>query len=180
MDAVDFLKERERMCKSFDRCVECKLHGKCSHIEFNFEFDKVEDAVSIVEKWSKEHPVKTNGDVLFDFVEEHFGSNYGCHSYRLGDSIRLYFPDGFLDEEYKGKELEQTEDKLSFEEARKLFSELCESKSCKKCIFYEKTLECGAGCKRWCFDHPKESQEILLNWQCGKQKEKPHKEDNNE
>lgn len=58
MDAVEFLKQFNRMCKAYndDGCKECPAYKyRCGE-----EFDKQEeDGVSIVEQWSKEHPVKT-------------------------------------------------------------------------------------------------------------------------
>ena len=166
MDAVEFLKEVERMCSSYDNCTKCQLHkrfGECSLA--TIDFDKMENTVSIVEQWSKEHqhPVKTNRDVLIDLVEEHFGSNYGWHSNGLDDSIRFNFTNGFLDEEYKGKSLEQTEDKLSFEEAVRIHKKICDGHTRGKCTIYTKSGSC-VSCEGWCFDHPKEVQQILLDW----------------
>lgn len=58
MDAVEFLKQFNRMCKTYiyDRCTECPAY-KC---RCGDQFDgQEEDGVSIVEQWAKEHPVKT-------------------------------------------------------------------------------------------------------------------------
>lgn len=58
MDAVEFLKQFNRMCKAYndDGCKECPAYRyRCGE-----EFDgQEEDGVSIVEQWAKEHPVKT-------------------------------------------------------------------------------------------------------------------------
>lgn len=59
MDAKEYFRERERMCKSQnpnDECVGCPLEffDECSGIE----------SVDIVEKWSKEHPRKTRQDAF--------------------------------------------------------------------------------------------------------------------
>lgn len=71
MDAVKLLKEFQRMCKNSD-CSTCGL----AHInddpfpclwEFNYE-KYAEQIISVVEKWSIEHPVKTR---LTDFLEKH-------------------------------------------------------------------------------------------------------------
>lgn len=65
MDAVKFIEERDRMCKSFghecekcpafiackDKCCSCAVDMKSSM--------NTEDQVAIVEKWSVEHPRKT-------------------------------------------------------------------------------------------------------------------------
>ena len=58
MDAVEFLKQFNRMCKAYndDGCKECPAYKyRCGE-----EFDgQEEDGVHIVEQWAKEHPVKT-------------------------------------------------------------------------------------------------------------------------
>lgn len=58
MDAVEFLKQFNRMCKAYndDGCKNCPAYKyRCGE-----EFDKQEeDGVAIVEQWAKEHPVKT-------------------------------------------------------------------------------------------------------------------------
>lgn len=58
MDAVEFLKQFNRMCKAYndDGCKECPAYRyRCGE-----EFDGQEEyGVSIVEQWAKEHPVKT-------------------------------------------------------------------------------------------------------------------------
>ena len=55
MDAVEFLKARSRMCNDNVCEGDCPLFYCCN--------DRIDDnmvkLVSIVEKWSKEHPVKT-------------------------------------------------------------------------------------------------------------------------
>ena len=61
MDAVKFLKVKTRMCNSVN-CCECPLDTENNGKRVNcqvIERDYTEEAVSIVEKWSKEHPVKT-------------------------------------------------------------------------------------------------------------------------
>ena len=58
MDAVEFLKQFNRMCKTYiyGSCTECPAY-KC---RCGDQFDgQEEDGVSIVEQWAKEHPVKT-------------------------------------------------------------------------------------------------------------------------
>ena len=62
MDAVKFIKENSRMCRSYDNCSDCpafmqnnKKSKKCEELKRN----DTEYYVSIVEKWSAEHPIKT-------------------------------------------------------------------------------------------------------------------------
>lgn len=63
MDAAEFLKEKKRMCTRIcggkDGCVVCELSSckngkKCTCKDFIDDFP--EEAVAVVEKWSKEHP----------------------------------------------------------------------------------------------------------------------------
>lgn len=57
MDAVEFLKERTRMCNFYmSRCMNCPGNkvAYCATLCAN-----AIDLVPIVEQWSKEHPVKT-------------------------------------------------------------------------------------------------------------------------
>lgn len=64
MDAMEFIRERNRMCKHFYWCAECPAHGViCGTI------GKVNDAerlVQIVEAWAKEHPHKTRQSVFLE------------------------------------------------------------------------------------------------------------------
>ena len=63
MDAVEFLEEQYRMCEALNsHCEECGLsyvNNKTDHVCGDFIKRHPEEAVSIVEKWSKEHPIKT-------------------------------------------------------------------------------------------------------------------------
>lgn len=58
MDAVEYLKELERMVKT-DHVATKKYYSDCS---------KYQEAVNFVEQWSKTHPKKTK---LQDFLEKH-------------------------------------------------------------------------------------------------------------
>lgn len=69
MDAVEFLKQFNRMCKAYndDGCKECPAYRyRCGE-----EFDgQEEDGVSIVEQWAKEHPIKTRQRELLNLFPE--------------------------------------------------------------------------------------------------------------
>lgn len=67
MDAVTFLKEKSRMCKTYKNCSSCKLDGSGSFCG-NFMRNFPEEAVAIVEQWATEHPQRTR---LKDFLEKH-------------------------------------------------------------------------------------------------------------
>lgn len=59
MDAVEFLKTLGRMCNA--ECIRCEFWKRKSGGESCTSWQKnhPEEAVAIVEKWAKEHPVKT-------------------------------------------------------------------------------------------------------------------------
>jgi len=68
MKAVDYLKEKARMCEE-NTCYDCRLtfgdwdrKSPC----LDTERDKSEQAVTIVEKWAKENHVKTYLSVLLE------------------------------------------------------------------------------------------------------------------
>lgn len=62
MDAMKFIEECDRMCKTFDECRDgCPAYdGKC--LRCNDEWDK--KLVAVVEQWSKEHQRKTRQSVF--------------------------------------------------------------------------------------------------------------------
>ena len=63
MDAVEFIKARERMCKSLPACNSCPLNDNgCPRLEAVIA-DKI---VDIVEQWAKEHPIKTRQSVFLE------------------------------------------------------------------------------------------------------------------
>lgn len=65
MDAVEYLKQLKRMCKG-KKCNECPLYKKINAfrpcVPYAIEDEKMN--VEIVEKWAKEHPVKTRQSKL--------------------------------------------------------------------------------------------------------------------
>lgn len=68
MDAVEFLKERTRMCNFYmSRCMNCPGNkvAYCATLCANSI-----DLVPIVEQWSKEHPVKTRQSELLKLFPE--------------------------------------------------------------------------------------------------------------
>ena len=63
MDALEFVRERNRMCKSFEGCMSCPFYKEgnlCTDILWK------EEIIPIVEKWSKEHPRKTRQDAFLE------------------------------------------------------------------------------------------------------------------
>lgn len=61
MDAVEFLRERRRMCNAQDNCGTCPIGIVCDDyfVNHNYSQEKASGMVSTVEQWAKEHPVKT-------------------------------------------------------------------------------------------------------------------------
>lgn len=60
MDAVEFVKTVNRLCKNL-RCKECPVYkeGICT-VGFNdYSVKSIEETVSKIEQWAKDHPVKT-------------------------------------------------------------------------------------------------------------------------
>ena len=55
MDAVEYVKQRARMCDYYVNCDDCPAgnYGRCASL------NEIPKMVPIVEKWAKEHPVKT-------------------------------------------------------------------------------------------------------------------------
>ena len=79
MDAVKFLKEKERMCCHYNDCDMCPA-SKCQN-KYKLHCEALEDEhpdelVSIVEKWSKEHGKKTRqSEVLKMFPDAVINKN---------------------------------------------------------------------------------------------------------
>lgn len=67
MDAVKFIKERDRMCRFYHHagdCYQCPAKGcECSALEGMVDDDNI---VTIVEEWSAVHPRKTRQSVFLE------------------------------------------------------------------------------------------------------------------
>jgi len=66
MDAIDFIKERTRMCKTYDDCFGCPAYTgeSCKFsIHLGCEADK---QLKLLEEWIVEHPCKTRQDVFLE------------------------------------------------------------------------------------------------------------------
>lgn len=74
MDAKEYIREKIRMFDSLRDSHNSELRNcygvSCSRCHLNRGncIDNTEESVDIVEKWSKEHPIKTR---LTDFLEKH-------------------------------------------------------------------------------------------------------------
>ena len=60
MDAVEFLKTRARLCRTYEDCEDCPIEFFCSKgYDTQDEGNYIVNVVNDVEQWAKEHPVKT-------------------------------------------------------------------------------------------------------------------------
>lgn len=72
MDAVEFLRERRRMCNAQDNCGTCPIGIVCDDyfVNHNYSQEKARGMVSTVEQWAKEHPAKTRQSVFLEQYPE--------------------------------------------------------------------------------------------------------------
>ena len=74
MDAIEFIRERNRMCKSFGvECENCPANKDscCDVLAWK------EELVPIVEKWSSKHPRKTRQSVFLEQYPDTIIDSYG-------------------------------------------------------------------------------------------------------
>ena len=112
MDAVEYLKAWTRMCyKHNPYCKECpigkEVHRRSSSCR-TFENDNPEEAVAIVEKWAKEHPIKTRQSEFLEMfpnasivdgvlnlnpchVDNKFSPQKGCGNSSCADCRKEYW-----------------------------------------------------------------------------------------
>lgn len=77
MDAIEFLKEKERMCKACGSCLLCPawLDDGCSiNVRSGFA---PEQQINIVKEWSAAHPRKTRQSVFLEQYPEASISEHG-------------------------------------------------------------------------------------------------------
>lgn len=94
MDALEFLKERKRMCNSYSDCCDCPLGSSSCVINHNTSDEDNEKIITAVEQWSKEHPRKTRQSIfleqwpdakvfvdgVIDLCPQELNSHYPCQS----------------------------------------------------------------------------------------------------
>ena len=75
MDAVEFLKERRRMCNAQDGCDTCPISIACGDYFVNHKYtrDNTNGMVATVEQWAKEHPAKTRQS---EFLKHYPGARF--------------------------------------------------------------------------------------------------------
>ena len=70
MDALEFLKERKRMCNYYSHCKGCPLGGSKCVIDNAVSDEDCKRFAASVEQWSKEHPRKTRQSVFLEQYSE--------------------------------------------------------------------------------------------------------------
>lgn len=66
MDALEFLRERKRMCNSYKNCDGCPfVKGLCAISDITSDEER-KSVIATVEQWSKEHPRKTRQGVFLE------------------------------------------------------------------------------------------------------------------
>lgn len=83
MDAVEYVKQRERMCNYYTNCNDCPTgyYEGCSSL------NGVSKLVPIVEQWAKEHPVKTRQS---EFLKQWPDAKIGDDGYPSVGPCQLY------------------------------------------------------------------------------------------
>ena len=97
MDAVEFLKERKRLCEVYfekTECKECPLENMgCWTVDFCAD-DSCEAVIATVEQWSKEHPRKTRQSVFLRVIPnlrlDKAGSIQLCPATITGERCEVY------------------------------------------------------------------------------------------
>lgn len=69
MDALEFFNEFRRMCNTLRTCEECRIEREVPSTCYNninsmSDLCEIGKVIEIIEKWSKEHPIKSNLDVF--------------------------------------------------------------------------------------------------------------------
>lgn len=70
MDALEFLKERSRMCRLYETCTGCPLKGTKCNLSSSTSDKEYERIIAVVEQWSKEHPRKTRQSIFLEQFPE--------------------------------------------------------------------------------------------------------------
>lgn len=66
MEALEFLRERKRMCNLCKHCEGCPLERVGCGLGTSASDEEYEKIIAAVEQWSKEHPRKTRQSVFLE------------------------------------------------------------------------------------------------------------------
>lgn len=80
MDAVEFLKTVDRLCRAEEDCSSCPLNGYACDANLKdvaryYTLESVQDMVQKVEEWAKDHPIKTRQS---EFLKMFPNANIPC------------------------------------------------------------------------------------------------------
>lgn len=78
MDALEFLKERKRMCNSYKNCIGCPLEKSYCSINYAMSDEDCKRIIATVEQWSKEHLRKTRQSMFLEQWPEAEIDKCGC------------------------------------------------------------------------------------------------------
>lgn len=70
MDALEFLRERKRVCNSYTGCGGCPLEETYCGISMATSDEDYQLMINTVEQWAKEHPRKTRQSVFLEQYPE--------------------------------------------------------------------------------------------------------------
>lgn len=68
MDAVEFIKQYNRICEKYEDCIDCPFTQENVKVPCDLIAKNAEEIVNIVEQWAQAHPQKTMMD---DFFKKH-------------------------------------------------------------------------------------------------------------
>ena len=91
MDAVEFFKTVNRLCKNQSCCKECPVYKNDICFIVNADDDSIksiEETVSKVEQWAKDHPVKTRQSELLKMFP----------NVKIDDGVIAFCPRNFFPE----------------------------------------------------------------------------------
>ena len=66
MDVLEFLKERKRMCNSYEHCKGCPLERGFCNFSVSTPDAACKRVIAAVEQWSKEHPRRTRQSMFLE------------------------------------------------------------------------------------------------------------------
>ena len=67
MDAVEFIKEHRRMCRTYYGCDGCLAHNDDGSCRFSTTVgDGADEQIALLEEWSAAHPRKTRQSVFLE------------------------------------------------------------------------------------------------------------------
>ena len=109
MEAIEFLKETQRMCRSTECHLNCPVPDVCFLQNYDVvSEDDMKTFVSSVEVWSKKNPPKTNAQKFKEvFGEKTIDQLALCETRTVGPNVPKLFikPSSWWNEAYEGAEI---------------------------------------------------------------------------